>query len=294
MQQYMSVIWTCLFNINYWQNHPRYFQWEIVHIKRYVRMNCIQVSHPISSALGENSSVKTDNHVPLVVPGVQATDHQTKALGNQKQTRSVGDRDLHVNQELPERLQQLTEGLTRGSSSSTTVVPADLDIHTTAGTLLLPRILQEFLRQTNQEDSTMQSLVFPKTRIAKCVRRTEVSRASDDRARQNQECRKILGHDNSRPRDSQWRSRNDIASQICSGRSKLSTQWIQFYPCKSKSARETQRNLRTLFRREENPRSIHMDKSLEVVKAYQELNWNHDRWTSQRSEPNGIAERAGT
>ena len=35
---------------------------------------------------------KTENHIPLVVPGVQATDlHQSEALGDRKQERAVGD-----------------------------------------------------------------------------------------------------------------------------------------------------------------------------------------------------------
>ena len=26
-QQHLSVIWTCLFKINVWKNHPRYTRW---------------------------------------------------------------------------------------------------------------------------------------------------------------------------------------------------------------------------------------------------------------------------
>ena len=50
----------------------------------------------------ENIECKTDNHIPLGVPGVQATDHQTHALGDGKQTRTVGDHELQVGTELPE------------------------------------------------------------------------------------------------------------------------------------------------------------------------------------------------
>ena len=48
------------------------------------------------------SECETDNHVLLVVPGVQATDHQTKTLDDWKQTRAVSDHQLHVDTELPE------------------------------------------------------------------------------------------------------------------------------------------------------------------------------------------------
>ena len=44
---------------------------------------------------------KTDNHIPLVVPAVQATDHQTRALGEQRETRAVGDHELKVDTDLP-------------------------------------------------------------------------------------------------------------------------------------------------------------------------------------------------
>ena len=42
----------------------------------------------------------------------------------------------------------------------------------------------------------------------------------------------------------------------------LATQSIQSYPCKTKSAQETQRSLRQFLRPEENPRSIYTDNSL--------------------------------
>ena len=42
---------------------------------------------------------------PLVVPGVQATEHQIKALGDQKQTQIVGDHERRVETELPPWLQ---------------------------------------------------------------------------------------------------------------------------------------------------------------------------------------------
>ena len=76
----------------------------------------------------KNIECKTDNHILLVVPGVQATEHQTKALDDRKQTRVVGDHGLWVETELPERLQPFTEGLTRVSSSSTDVSPADVEV----------------------------------------------------------------------------------------------------------------------------------------------------------------------
>ena len=48
-----------------------------------------------------------------MVPGVQATDHQTQALGDRKRTLAVGDHERSVETQLPEWLQPFTEGLTR-------------------------------------------------------------------------------------------------------------------------------------------------------------------------------------
>ena len=75
----------------------------------------------------ENIECNTDKHVP-VVPGVQETDHQTHALKDRKQTRAVNDLALQVEREVPEWLQPFMEGVTRESSSSTDVSPADVAV----------------------------------------------------------------------------------------------------------------------------------------------------------------------
>ena len=55
------------------------------------------------------------------------------------------------------------------------------------------------------------------------------------------------------------------------------TQWIQSYPCKTKSAQESQRNLRHFTPPEENPRSTYTDNSLGFIEVCEELSWNHER-----------------
>ena len=76
----------------------------------------------ISQEEWENNRVNTtDNHILLVVPGVEAIEHQTKALDDLKRTPAVGDHEQRVATDLPESLQPFTEGLTRVSSSSTHV-----------------------------------------------------------------------------------------------------------------------------------------------------------------------------
>ena len=54
---------------------------------------------------GRRNECKTDHHSPSVVPGVQTTEHLTKALGDRKQAQAVGDHERSVETKLPERLQ---------------------------------------------------------------------------------------------------------------------------------------------------------------------------------------------
>ena len=73
----------------------------------------------------------------------------------------------------------------------------------------------------------------------------------------------------------------------------LATQWIQAYPCKTKTSQETQTSLQKFMEPERNPKVIYTDNSLEFGKACEDLSWNHCASTPHRSETNGIAERAG-
>ena len=72
----------------------------------------------------------------------------------------------------------------------------------------------------------------------------------------------------------------------------LATQWIQSYPCKTKTSQETQRSLQKFSEPGRKPKVIDADNSLEFGKACEDLSWNHCTSTPHRSETNGIAERA--
>ena len=72
----------------------------------------------------------------------------------------------------------------------------------------------------------------------------------------------------------------------------LATQWIQAYPCKTKTSQETQRSLQKFLESDRNPKVIYTDNSLEFGKDCEDLSWNHCTSTPHRSETNGIAERA--
>ena len=72
----------------------------------------------------------------------------------------------------------------------------------------------------------------------------------------------------------------------------LATQWIQAYPCKTKTSQGTQRSLQKFLEPDRNPKVIYTDNSLEFDKASEDLSWNHCTSAPYRSETNGIAERA--
>ena len=72
----------------------------------------------------------------------------------------------------------------------------------------------------------------------------------------------------------------------------LATQWIQSFPCKTKSSQEIQKNLMKFLEPRRKPKVIYTDNSLELGKSCEELSCNHCTSTPHRSETNGIAERA--
>ena len=72
----------------------------------------------------------------------------------------------------------------------------------------------------------------------------------------------------------------------------LATQWIQSYPCKTKSSHETEKSLLKFEEPSHRPKVVFSDNSVEFGKACEDLSWNHRTSTPHRSETNGIAERA--
>ena len=55
----------------------------------------------------------------------------------------------------------------------------------------------------------------------------------------------------------------------------LATQWMQTYPCRTKTSLETQRSLQKFLEPERKPKVIYTDNSLEFGKACEDLSWNH-------------------
>ena len=72
----------------------------------------------------------------------------------------------------------------------------------------------------------------------------------------------------------------------------FATQWLQSYPCETKTSQETQRSLQKFLEPNRKPKVIYTDSSLESGKACEGLSWNHYASTPHRSETSEIAERA--
>ena len=135
---------------------------------------------------------------------------------------------------------------------------------------------------------------FPKDRNCEICKRTKITRVP---------CRRRIG--GAVPRAENFgdlmTADHKILSESCESRNNhryavvvqdLATQWIQSYPCETKTSQETQRSLQKFLEPTRKTIVIYTDKSLELGKFCKELSWNHCTSTPHRSETNGIAERA--
>ena len=135
---------------------------------------------------------------------------------------------------------------------------------------------------------------FPKDRNCEIWQRTKITRAP---------CRRRNGE--AVPRAENFgdliTADQKVLSESCESRNNhryaivvqdLATQWIQSYPCKTKTSQESQRSLQKFLEPDKKPKVIYTDNSLEFCKACEDLSSNHCTSTRHRSETNGIAERA--
>ena len=72
----------------------------------------------------------------------------------------------------------------------------------------------------------------------------------------------------------------------------LAAQWIQSYPCNTKSSHETEKSLLEFLEPLQAPKVVYTDNASEFGRASEDLSWRHRTSTPHRSETNGIAERA--
>ena len=135
---------------------------------------------------------------------------------------------------------------------------------------------------------------FPEDRNCEICQRTKITRAP---------CRRRNG--GAVPRAEHFgdliTADHKVLSDTCESRNNhryavvvqdLATQWIQSYPCKTKTSQETQRSSQKFLEPDRKPKAIYTDNSLEFGKACEDLSWNHCTSTPHRSGTTGIAERA--
>ena len=151
-----------------------------------------------------------------------------------------------------------------------------------------------FKRREDLGKHSVKNTYFPKDRNCEICKRTKITRAP---------CRRRNGE--AVPRAENFgdliTADHKVFSDNCESRNNhryavvvqnLATQWIQAYPCKTKTSQETQRSLQKFLEPDGKPKVIYTDNSLEFGKACEDLSWNHCTSTPHRSETNGIAERA--
>ena len=64
----------------------------------------------------------------------------------------------------------------------------------------------------------------------------------------------------------------------------LATQWIQSYPCTTKTSQEKEKSLQKFLEPDRKPKVIYTDSG----KACEDLSWNHSTSTPHRSEKMGL------
>ena len=195
------------------------------------------------------------------------------------------DRGNLLNSEIPEWLQEFEENLVDDE------IPVQGGSHASSSheVSLEPTVKR-------REDLGKHSVYthFPEDRNCEICKRTKITRAP---------CRRRNGE--AVPRAENFgdlmRADHKIVSEGCESRNNhryavvvqdLTTQWIQAYPCKTKTSQETQRSLQKFLEPERKAKVIYTDNPLEFGKACEDLSWNHCTSTPHRSETNGIAERA--
>ena len=134
---------------------------------------------------------------------------------------------------------------------------------------------------------------FPKDPHCEVCLRTRMTRAP---------CRRRTGEalpraekfgwlDNGWSQSPQWGGSIKEQSPVRCRGSRSCHQWIQSYPCKTKTSQKTEKSLRKFLEPSHKPKVIYTDNTLEFGKFCEDLSWNHRTSTPHRSETSGIAER---
>ena len=278
-----------------------------------------QKPHLIKS--GITRQCNTENFVPIVVPGLSSSSssssHSSTSMTPSRQERNhptsssssstsptttvLSDNETREREDLsgidshpvPVSSSHVEEMIERGDPLYLVDdrVPAQRDSHASSS-----HELSLEPTSTRSEDLGKHSVYthFPKDRNCEVCQRTKITRAP---------CRRRIG--GAVPRAENFgdltTADHKVLSVSCESRNNhryaivvqdLAFQWIQSYPCKTKTCQETQRSLQKFLEPDRKPKVIYTSHSLEFGKACENLSWNHCTSTPHRSETNWIAERA--
>ena len=209
---------------------------------------------------------------------------ETQANKTQKPNKkeTTIERGNPLESEIPEWLQEFRENLVDDE------IPVHGDSHASSSHEV--SLEPTFKRREDLGKHSVYSH-FPKERNCEICKRTKITRAP---------CRRRNGGAVPRAESFGYLITADhkVLSDNCESRNNhryavvvqdLATQWIQAYPCKTKTSQETQRSLQKFLEPERNPEVIYTDNFMEFGKACEDLSWNHCTSTPHRSETNGIA-----
>ena len=250
-----------------------------------------QESHSSSSS-SSSSSLPTVSEIQIReredennsdISPVQVSNSVDDRSGQPEETTI--ERGNSLNSEIPEWLQDFTENLVDDE------IPVQGGSHVSSSH-------EVSLEPTTKrrEDLGKHSVYthFPKGPNCEICKRTKITRAP---------CRRRNGE--AVPRAKNFgdliTADHKVLSDNCESRNNhryadvvqdLATQWIQAYPCKTKTSQETQRSLQKFLEPDRKPKVIYTDNSLEFGEDCEDLSWNRCTSTPHRSETNGIAERA--
>ena len=240
-------------------------------------------SHPVPvSRTNVEEMIERGDPLFAANPGSPPKPTQNLKPNSEETTTERGD---PLFAEIPEWLQEFRENLVDDE------IPEHRDSHASSSheVSLEPT-------STRSEDLGKHSVYthFPKDRNCEICKRTKITRAP---------CRRRNG--GAVPRAENFgdliTADHKIVSEGCESRNNhryaivvqdLATQWIQWYPCNTKTSQETQRNLQKFLEPDRKPKVIYTDNSLEFGKACEDLSWNHCTSTSHRSDTHGVVERA--
>ena len=203
----------------------------------------------------------------------------TKTQKSNKNEDHEGVRGDPCHSDIPEWLQEFRENLVDN------IVPKRRDSHASSchGTYLEP------VRSADLDKHRIYTH-FTEDRHCEICQRTKITIAA---------CRRRIGRVVLRAQNfgDLFTADHKVLSEGCETRNNhryavvvqdLTTQWIQSYPCKTKTSQETQRTCKSSW----SLKSFTLPIPCEFGQACEDLSWNHCTSTPHRSETNGIAERA--